>query len=120
MTQVLLSSFRRRLRVLAMTGGRFFRHLSTVHLGSSDDSRTVPVSSCHLPTEKMTRPVPVSCYKMQPSSENVTTCQGMNFPDVRRASVVMRSKPPQHGTSMRVMVTLLMSLFAMISASFSE
>ena len=57
---------------------------------------------------------------MRPSSEKVTTCQGMNFPERLSASVAMRSRPPQQGTSIRQMVTLFTSLPAMISASLPE
>ena len=41
-----------------------------------------------------------------PSIEMVTTCHGRNFPLARSASRAACSSPPQHGTSMRTMVTL--------------
>ena len=41
-----------------------------------------------------------------PSIEIVTTCHGRNFPLARSASRAACSSPPQHGTSMRTMVTL--------------
>ena len=50
----------------------------------------------------------------------VTTCHGMNFPLFCKAAFAACSSPPQHGTSMRTMVTLLMLLLRMISVSFSD
>ncbi len=41
-----------------------------------------------------------------PSMETVTTCHGINLPDARSAFFAASSRPPQHGTSMRTMVTL--------------
>lgn len=41
-----------------------------------------------------------------PSTETVTTCQGMNFPLSCSAFFAACSKPPQQGTSMRTTVTL--------------
>lgn len=55
----------------------------------------------------------------RPSVETVTTRHGMNFPLCWSALFTAFSIPPQHGTSMRTMVTLLMSFSAMIWASFS-
>ena len=55
---------------------------------------------------------------MRPSSEKVTTCQGMNFPERLSASVAMRSRPPQQGTSIRQMVTLLN--FPMIDGDLAD
>ena len=54
-----------------------------------------------------------------PSMLIVTTCHGMNFPLACSAFFAAISRPPQHGTSIRTMVTLWMSLFRMISVSFS-
>ena len=54
-----------------------------------------------------------------PSTEIVTTCHGINFPLFWRAFLAAISRPPQHGTSMRTMVTLAILLFRMISSSFS-
>lgn len=55
-----------------------------------------------------------------PSTVTVTTCQGMNLPLCWSAFFAAVSNPPQQGTSMRTMVTLLMSLSRIISVSFSE
>ena len=57
--------------------------------------------------------------KMLPSREMVTTCQGMNLPLACSAFCAARCNPPQQGTSMRTMVTLLMSLSRMMAVSFS-
>ena len=57
--------------------------------------------------------------RILPSIEIVTTCHGRNFPLARSASRAACSSPPQHGTSMRTMVTLWMSLLRMISVSLS-
>ena len=57
---------------------------------------------------------------IRPSSESVTTCQGMNLPLACNAFFAASSRPPQHGTSMRTIVTDLMSFSRMISVSFSE
>ena len=57
---------------------------------------------------------------IRPSSESVTTCQGMNLPDSCNAFFAAISRPPQHGTSMRTIVTDLTSFSRRISASFSE
>ena len=54
-----------------------------------------------------------------PSREIVTTCQGMNFPLAFSAVSAACCNPPQQGTSIRTMVTLLMSLSRMIAVSFS-
>ena len=54
-----------------------------------------------------------------PSREIVTTCQGMNLPLLRSAVSASRCSPPQQGTSIRTMVTLLMSLSRMIAVNFS-
>lgn len=54
-----------------------------------------------------------------PSTEMVVTCHGMNLPLFWRAFLAAISRPPQHGTSMRTMVTLAILLFRMISSSFS-
>ena len=54
-----------------------------------------------------------------PSLDMTTTCHGMNFPLARRAFSAARCNPPQQGTSMRTMVTERMSLFRIISVSFS-
>src|SRR5699024_1075863 len=42
----------------------------------------------------------------RPSTERVTTCQGMNFPLACSAFFTASSRPPQQGTSMRTTVTL--------------
>ena len=55
-----------------------------------------------------------------PSSESVTTCQGMNLPDSCNTFFAAISSPPQHGTSMRTIVTDVMSFSRNISVSFSE
>ena len=57
--------------------------------------------------------------RILPSTEIVTTCHGRNFPLARSASRAACSSPPQHGTSMRTMVTLRMLLRTRISVSFS-
>ena len=55
-------------------------------------------------------PVPfVYGSRMRPSVEMVTTCQGMHLPLFCKAVTAACSKPPQHGTSMRTIVRLLMS-----------
>ena len=48
---------------------------------------------------------------ISPSTEMVATCQGMNFPLACSAFFTAASMPPQHGTSIRTTVTLLISLF---------
>ena len=55
-----------------------------------------------------------------PSIENVTTCHGMNLPLFFNAVIAACSSPPQHGTSMRSTVTLLISFPAMISVSLAS
>ena len=57
---------------------------------------------------------------IRPSSERVTTCQGMNLPDSCNAFFAAISSPPQHGTAMRTIVTDLMSFSRKISVSFSK
>ena len=57
--------------------------------------------------------------RIRPSTEKVTTFQGMNLPLFLRAVTAACSRPPQQGTSIRRTVTLLMSLLRMISVSFS-
>ena len=47
----------------------------------------------------------------------MTTCQGMNLPDSCNAFFAAISSPPQHGTSMRTMVTDLMSFSRKISVT---
>ena len=54
-----------------------------------------------------------------PSMVIVITCQGMNLPLACRALSAARWSPPQQGTCIRRMVTLLMSFRDMISPSFS-
>ena len=62
---------------------------------------------------------PLNYYsKILPSVEMVTTCHGMNFPLACKACFTACSNPPQQGTSIRAMVTLLISLPAMICVSF--
>lgn len=58
-------------------------------------------------------------YRIRPSVEMVTTCQGMNFPLFFSAVTAARSMPPQQGTSMRTTVRALMSFRVRISVSFS-
>ena len=48
----------------------------------------------------------------------MTTCQGMNLPLACSAFCAASCNPPQQGTSMRTMVTLLMSLSRMMAVSF--
>ena len=50
--------------------------------------------------------------------EMVTTCHGRNLPLSCKAVLAAYSSPPQHGTSMRTIVTLLMSFALMISVNF--
>lgn len=57
--------------------------------------------------------------RIRPSLEIVTTCHGRNLPLAFSAFSAALCSPPQQGTSIRTMVTLLMSLFLMISVSFS-
>ncbi len=59
-------------------------------------------------------------FRMRPSVDRVTTCEGTVLPLRRMASIAARSIPPQQGTSMRTTVRLLISLRAMISVSLSE
>jgi hypothetical protein len=55
----------------------------------------------------------------RPSTERVTTCQGINLPLFCRAVLAACSIPPQQGTSIRTTVTLLMLLRRIISVSLS-
>ena len=57
--------------------------------------------------------------RTRPSVEMVTTCTGSCLPLACTAARAARSRPPQHGTSMRSIVTLRMLLSATICASFS-
>ena len=52
--------------------------------------------------------------RILPSTENVTTCQGIILPLFCRAVTTARSSPPQQGTSIRTTVTLLMSFWRMM------
>ena len=63
---------------------------------------------------------PMNQSRIRPSLEIVTTCQGMNLPLALSAFSAALWRPPQQGTSIRTIVTLLISLFRMISVSFSE
>ena len=56
---------------------------------------------------------------ISPSVDIVYTCQGMNLPLALRAFFAAFSMPPQQGTSMRTIVTLLILLLAIICVSFS-
>ena len=71
----------------------------------------------HAPTDVLHPPASYS--RIRPSVEIVTTCHGMNLPDAISARLTAFSSPPQHGTSMRRILTLLILLFAMICESFS-
>lgn len=62
-------------------------------------------SFCGLIDHRMTQIV----SSILPSVEIVTTCQGMNLPLFCSAVFAACSSPPQHGTSIRTTVTLLMS-----------
>ena len=55
-----------------------------------------------------------------PSVEIIVTCHGIIFPLSISAFFTAFSRPPQQGTSIRTISTLLMSLFLIISVSFSE
>ena len=57
--------------------------------------------------------------RMRPSTEMVSTCHGINFPLACNAFLAARSSPPQHGTSMRTMVRLLMLFSEKMRVSFS-
>ena len=57
--------------------------------------------------------------RILPSTENVTTCQGIILPLFCRAVTTARYSPPQQGTSIRRTVTLLMSFWRRIWVSFS-
>ena len=57
--------------------------------------------------------------RILPSLEIVTTCHDRNLPLFWRAVSAALCRPPQHGTSMRTIVTLFISLFLIISVSFS-
>ena len=61
------------------------------------------------PQEQNGRPKTVHSFysNILPSTEMVTTCQGINFPLSRRAFSAAICRPPQQGTSIRAMVTLL-------------
>lgn len=60
-----------------------------------------------------------ACGRILPSTENVTTRMGMCFPLASTACRAAYSSPPQHGTSMRVSVTLRTSFSVRIAVSFS-
>ena len=64
-------------------------------------------------------PAQSSCGRILPSAENVTTRMGMSFPLASTACRAAYSSPPQHGTSMRVSVTLRTSFSVRIAVSFS-
>ena len=57
--------------------------------------------------------------KIRPSAEIVTTFHGINLLLFFRAVTAARSMPPQHGTSIRVTVRLLIVFVRMISVNFS-
>ena len=57
--------------------------------------------------------------RTRPSVAITVTCQGISLPLLWRACRTACSSPPQQGTSMRTMWTLLMSLRRRISPSFS-
>ena len=59
--------------------------------------------------------ISVSC----PSTEMIATCHGMNLPLLCKAVLTAFSMPAQHGTSILTTVTLFISLFLIISVSFS-
>ncbi len=61
----------------------------------------------------------ISYSLILPSAVTVTTCQGRNLPLAIMALLAAFSIPPQQGTSMRTMVTDLISLLAIIALSFS-
>ena len=65
-------------------------------------------------------PLQASCGRMLPSAVNVTTRMGMSFPLATTACRAAYSSPPQHGTSMRVSVTLRTSFSVRIAVSFSS
>ena len=54
-----------------------------------------------------------------PSVEIVTTLHGINFPLACNAFFAASSMPPQQGTSIRMIVTLFILLFAIMAVSFS-
>mgnify|MGYP004647955751 FL=1 len=64
-------------------------------------------------------PAPLQSSFSRPSTVTVTTCHGINFPLCWSAFFAASSSPPQHGTSIRTTVTLLMLFSRMISVSFS-
>ena len=59
-----------------------------------------------------------SCGRILPSAVNVTTRMGMSFPLAATACRAAYSSPPQHGTSMRVSVTLRTSFSVRMAVSF--
>ena len=59
--------------------------------------------------------ISVSC----PSTDMIATCHGMNLPLFCKAVLTAFSMPAQHGTSILTTVTLFISLFLIISVSFS-
>ena len=85
--------------------------------------RCAAVPLCRCAAVPLCRPGPETAGPCRqsliwPSVVMVTTCQGRNFPLAWMARFTASSIPPQQGTSMRTMVTLLMELLAMISVSF--
>ena len=63
--------------------------------------------------------IQASCGRILPSAVNVTARMGMFFPLASTACRAAYSSPPQHGTSMRVSVTLRTSFSVRIAVSFS-
>ena len=59
--------------------------------------------------------ISVSC----PSTDTIATRHGMNLPLFCKAVLTAFSMPAQHGTSILTTVTLFISLFLIISVSFS-
>ena len=57
--------------------------------------------------------------RIRPSTDSVTTCQGMIFPLACKAFFTASSSPPQQGTSIRTTVRLAMLLCRRIWVSFS-
>ena len=99
----------------------------TSETGSADNTQYIlwhkkkePLKSLRFQGFIVGAAVPHLQSRILPSQEIVTTCQGLNLPLALRAFSAAFCSPPQQGTSIRTMVTLLISLSRMMAVSFSE
>ena len=83
---------------------QIFWDLSTLLPHIFHEMKNTPVGPAR--TRRQGREKRTQRSRILPSIEIVTTCHGRNFPLARSASRAACSSPPQHGTSMRTMVTL--------------